>query len=371
MSAKPWPLRLAVREGLATARTGRWTSLLIAAAVTWLVAAPGAADAVIVSQLMDAERAWIDAGAYVYVVTGAPVDGGQNPIPTAACEGLAGYQGIEGAFALKRADVTGTFAHIPGGRVSLYPVSSGALTFLDADPAQGGVVLATGGLLERSGVVDGDLVTVVERAATNTVTATSDPLTVRAVDTASIGDEFDGAMLVPAALPDQADVCYVRTDAAHRSAVEASLASLLAFNGQAAVVSPRLFQSEFTVDYANAFQDRALRWPWIPTGALMALLWGLVQWFRRSQMAIYATFGMPPAARLTMQVTEWSLLAGFGAAWGWGIGVTGAIALGARPWQALGLVTVHAVLALASATALVVLMGLRPAGSLLAALKDR
>ena len=109
----------------------------------------------------------------------------------------------------------------------------------------------------------------------------------------------------------------------------------------------------------------------MPAAALLGLLWAMLQWFRRSHVAIYATFGMRPAARLVMQLGEWGVLAGFGAAWGWGLGVVGALALGAHAAQAVRLVTFHGALTVIGATAVVVLLGLRPAGTLLNALKDR
>jgi ABC-type lipoprotein release transport system permease subunit len=100
-------------------------------------------------------------------------------------------------------------------------------------------------------------------------------------------------------------------------------------------------------------------------------LWGLVQWFRRSQVAIYATFGARPRARLVMQATEWSVLAAIGGIWGWALGVLASIAYGARAAQAFSAVTFHTGLTLLGASIIVVLLGLRPTGTLLNALKDR
>jgi len=370
-SRRAWPLSLAAREGVATARTGRWTSLLVVLAVAWIVAAPGAADAVAVSQLIDDEQAWIDAGGHVYVVTGARTDNSQNPIPAPVCDRLSAIDGIDASFALSRTDETGTLSYIPGGRVSLYDVSAGALDFLGVEPSDGGTVLATVGFVDRTGAADGDVVRIVRRGAVGTVATPSDPLTLRAVDTTMMGEEFDGALLVPARLTGDADACYVRTNAAHDAAVEAALPALLADNGDPAIPNPRLFESDFTVDYTHAYKDRPLRWVWVPAAALLGLLWAMLQWFRRSHVAIYATFGMRPAARLVMQLGEWGVLAAFGTVWGWGLGVVGALAFGAHVAQATRLVTFHGVLTVIGATAVVVLLGLRPAGTLLNALKDR
>jgi len=366
-----WPLGLSAREGAATARTGRWTSLLIVIAVAWIIAAPGIADAVGVTRTIEAEQAWIDAGGYVFVVTGARIDNGSNPVPTRACENLSYADGINASFALERTDASGSVAHIPGGRASIYGVSPGALPFLGVAPAPTGVVLITPGFQDRTGVADGDPVRVTRRATNNSVAAVSDPLTARAADTQIIGEEFDGALLMPARLNETASACYVITDAARYTAVQSALPAYLAYEGEPAIANPRLFDSDFTVDYTTAFQDRPLRWMWIPAAALLGLLWAMMQWFRRSQIAIYATFGMRTPSRVLMQTTEWAVLAAGGLAFGWAIGITGALALGARTAPAISLVSTHAALTLIGASVLVVLISLRPTGTLLNALKDR
>jgi len=176
---------------------------------------------------------------------------------------------------------------------------------------------------------------------------------------------------MPAVVTGDADACYVRTDAAHHSAVEAALPAYLAHDGMPAIPNPRLFESEFTVDYTTAYEDRLLRWVWLPAAAALGLLWAMLQWFRRSQVAIYATFGMRASSRLVAQVAEWGVLAGLGLVFGWSLGVVGALAMGARWEQALTLVSAHAALTLLGASVVVVLLGLRPTGTLLNALKDR
>lgn len=366
-----WPWGLSAREGVATARTGRWTSVLIVVAVAWAVAAPGMADAVGVTRLIESERAWIDAGGYVFVVTGARKDGMDLPVPAQVCDRLSRMDGIDASFALGRSDANGSVSHVPGGRASIYDVSAGAVAFLGAEPDPRGIVIATTGFSERTGVMDGDPVTVVRRAGAANPTGASDLLTARVADTAAIGDEFDGALLVPAQLTDTADACYVRTSAAHHSAVETALPAYLAYDGTPAIPNSRLFESEFTVDYTTAFEDRPLRWLWVPAAALLGLLWAMLQWFRRSHIAVYSTFGMRTPSRLVMQVSEWAVLAGVGTLFGCALGVTGALALRSHAAQALSLVSAHAALTLVGASLIAVLLGLRPTGTLLNALKDR
>ena len=365
------PLRLAAREAVATARAGRWTSLLIVLAVAWACAAPGAADAVGVTRLVEKEHDWIVAGGYVFVVEGARTDGVPNPIPAPICDRLSQIDGIDAAFALTRTNASGSLSQVPGGRPSLYDVTPGVFRFLDLSPAASGTVIVTTGYQRRTGVADGDPAFVVRRANFGVPGATSSLLTVAIADASVMGEEFDGALLIPSPVPATADACYVRTDAAHISAVQAALPSLLAYAGKPAIPNPRLFRGDFMVDFTHAYQDRPLRWLWVAAAGALGLLWGLVQWFRRSHVAIYATFGATARARLVMQATEWGVLAAVGAIWGWSLGILAAIALGSRANQALAEVSYHTALTVLGASVIVVLLGLRPTGTLLNALKDR
>lgn len=358
---RPWPTRLVVREGVATALVGRWTSLLVIAAVAWACAAVGAADAVGVSETVRREREWIDAGAYVLRVQGTVRGEEQLPVPPTACEDLARVDGVHGTFWAVRRAAAGSFAHVPGGRFSVLEVSPGALAFLGVETPLVPTVLVSDGLARRTGVTDDSPVRV----------SGSDVLRARVASVAVLGDDFDGTLLAPSAPASRADMCFVRTDAGHVAAVTALASSELGWDGSDAVASPRLFENEFTVDFARAHEQRDLRWAWVAAGAVLALLWALVQWFRRSHTAIYATFGVTTAGRAVLQVSEWAVLAIAGLIWGWTLGVVGAVALGAEARFALTQVTAQAVPAVLLATALVVLLSARPTGTLLDQLKDR
>jgi hypothetical protein len=371
MNHHVWPLHLAAREGFETAKAGRWTSLLMIIAIAWACAAPGAADAIGVSRLVEDEHAWVEAGGHVFVVEGARSDGIPNPISAGVCERLSLIDGIDASFALVRTNASGSLSHIPGGRPGLYDVTPGVFRFLGAEPTTEGTVLATKGFERRTGVQTGDPVWVTRRAGFGVAPGTSDLLRVAVVDASVMGEEFDGALLLPSLIPQTANACYVRTDAAHHTAVEAALPGLLAYDGKPAIPNPRLFSGEFTIDYTHAFEDRPLRWVWVASAGALGLLWGMIQWFRRSQVAIYATFGARPRARLMMQATEWGALAVIGGLWGWSLGILLAISQGARAAQALSVVTFHTGLTLLGASVMVVILGLRPTGTLLNALKDR
>lgn len=370
MTGRRWPLGLSAREGLATARSGRWTSLLVVVALAWLCAAPGAADALAVTRLIEGEQRWIDAGAHVFVLTGAD-QSEPATVPVGACDRLSGYDGVLASFAAKRSTQSASLGHVPGGRTSLIEASPGAPAFLGATVSGDGTALITAALAERVGMVDSEPVIVDLEATRTQAGATTGVVTARVVDSTVIGVEYEGVVLVPSLLDGLAEACFVRTDATHLTAIRDALPTLLQHDGKLAIANPRLFGGEFTVDYTTAYEDRPLRWVWVPAGALTGLLWALVQWFRRSHVAIYTTFGMRAHSRLVMQISEWAVLAAAGGLWGWAIGVIGGVAIGARADVAAASVGAHTALTLLLAGVLTVLLGLRPAGTLLNALKER
>ena len=62
----------------------------------------------------------------------------------------------------------------------------------------------------------------------------------------------------------------------HVAAVTELATAALGWEGRDAVVSPRLYDGEFTVDFSSAHEERDLRWAWVPAGLVLALLWALV-----------------------------------------------------------------------------------------------
>ncbi len=366
-----WPAGLAGREGLETARNGRWTSLLVVVAVAWVCAGPGAADATAVSTLVRNEQAWVDAGAYVFFASGASQGGASNPVPAGACDRLARVDGIRAAFAIEVDQQPVVLLNAPGGRVSLVHVTPGATAFLGVSDDPAGVVLVTEALARRTGIVEGDSVRVAQVTGPRSLGEGSGVLRARVVSATLLGDDLEGTLLVPGVAHAKAQRCVVSTDAAHLGGARSLAASVLSWEGTPASIAGRLFEGEFVVDYATAYEDRTLRFAWVAGSVVLGLLWFIVQWFRRSHTAIYATFGAGRAARLVMQGAEWGVLMSFGLLWGWSLGIVGALALGADPVRAFTQVTGHAMLTVLGASVLVVLAGLRPTGTLLDELKDR
>lgn len=366
MTRRPWAARIAVREGLSTARTGRWTSALLITAVAWAVGVAGAVDASWTSDLVRAEQRWIADGGQIFVTTGWKSTNVNNPVPTVACDNLTDADGVS-AFAA----AAGGTAHLgesPGGTVPLYAVSPAALTFFGAQATEGGVALVGDSLAHRLGIREGDPVVVLPDRSSG---KGAPVLTARVVHTKQLGDELDGAILLPALLGQTADTCYVRADAAHASAAVDYATSRLEWRGKPPLIRTRMQQGDYTTSFSGSFAVRPLRYAWVVAAGILGLLWAMVQWFRRSETAIYRTFGMRRAQRQLMGFAEWSAIAGIGALWGWALGMVGSLAAGARVEDALRLVSLNGVLTLVSASLLVCLVGLWPTGSLLDDLKDR
>ncbi len=370
-TARVWPIALSVREGLAGARAGRWLSLGIIASVAWLTAGIGIANALDVQKLVTAERSWIDAGGYTFVVEPSQSNEGSGTLDAATCDGLSSIDGIDGSFAIAFTSATMEPASAPGTAATVFAVSPGIYAFLSVRPVEGAVVILAQGVNNRTGLVDGERTFITSKPYDDSTVPERAYVTVLTADTVVLGEQHQGTYLVPSLLPLGANACYVRTDAAHADVVEGYLASALGRSSNPAVVRPRLSANTYGVDFATVYQDRVLRWSWLAGGLVLAAIWAIVQWMRRTRMAIYTTFGAPPRARLAMQFTEWVVLGGIGAAWGWGIGMAFSLGLGVEPAIALGQVTGQ-ILALWFVTSLgALLVGLLPVGTLLDALKDR
>jgi hypothetical protein len=366
-----WPIALSVREGLANARAGRWLSLGIIASVAWLAAGIGIANALDVQRLVTAERSWIDAGGYTFVVEPPQSNEGAATLDAATCDALSSIDGIDGSFAIAYRPTTMEPASAPGTAATVFAVSPGIYAFLGTRPVEGAAVILAQGVNDRTGLVDGERTVFTSKPYDDSTVPERAFATVLTADTTMLGEQHQGAYLVPGLLPLGANACYVRTDAAHVDAVERYLAGAFGQGPNPATVRPRLSANTFGVDFSTAYQDRVLQWAWLAGGLVLAAIWAIVQWMRRTRMAIYATFGAAPRARLAMQFTEWVILGGIGAAWGWGIGMAFSLGLGVEPAIAVGQVSGQ-ILALWFVTSLgALLVGLLPVGTLLDALKDR
>jgi hypothetical protein len=364
-----WPTGLCVSEGVANARAGRWVSLIVVLAVAWITAAVGLANALEVSALARAEQEWIAAGAFVMSVEPASSEP-DSGIDVVLCERLSHLDGISASFAVRATTATIEPANAPGTLTTLTEVSPGAFAFLDAHEPVGVGVLATATAAGATGLADGEHTTF-KRAAPLSVSSSFEGTAV-IVDRSDLSPGLEGSFLLPTLLSGRADSCFIKSDAAHYSAVATYVGEALsAPDGSLAIVRPLLSKNTYGVDFATAYSTRVLRWGWLAGAAALAAMWALVQRTRRTRNAIYQTFGAHSRARLAMQTTEWAFLSFLGVAWGWGAALTFAIGFGADPRISLTQITLQTIATWGAASIAVIVMALIPVGDLLDALKDR
>lgn len=365
-----WPSSLAISEGFANVKAGRRLSTIIVAAVALVTGGVGLANVLDVSVLVNAERAWIDKGAYVFVVEPNPSQA-FSAIDVATCDRMAQVEGIDASFAVRVTASVAQPAHAPGTHATLARTSAGIYEFLSVSPPIGSGMLVSDGIAAQTGLVDGETTTFaiqsLELATSEEVTAT-----VRLIDAAVLAESLDGTYLFPSDLTGESSQCYVRTDAAHADDVRDYLAvTLTPDQGAPAIVRPRLNESANGLDFSTAFNQRALTWGWAAGAAILILLWTLTQWTRRTRDAIYATFGAHARARLIIRMTEWFTLSTVGLGWGWAIATAFAIGLGADIQVTLVQATGQAVATWTVASLGAVGVALIPVGTLLDTLKDR
>lgn len=369
MSEARWPDGLAIIEGVANGRSGRWISLIVVVTVAWVTACVGLANALEVNALARAEDAWIRAGAFVMSVEPGSSEGG-NSIDVAACEQLNQVAGVEASFASTLTGATNRPRNAPGMRTTLTQVSPGIYPFLGVDEPRGVGMVASVAAMELAGITNGE--ETIFRRIQMSGDSTDFQATAVIVNGVGLGPALQGSFMMPTLLVGEADSCHVRTDAAHVAAATLYVSQALsAPNGSLAVVRPLVPQDPYGIDFTTVYSWRILRWAWLGGALMITALWGLVQRARRTRHAIYQTFGVHTRARLVMEFTEWAVLSLPGIAWGWGIATTLAIGLGADPGTSLAQITLQIIAVWCAASLAVIGIGLIPVGTLLDALKDR
>ncbi len=369
--SRPWPVSLAMRESLANARAARWMATLLTVAVAWVSAAAGTAAALDTSRLHDAEQAWIEAGGYAYVVE--PGGGSEGPgLSVRACERLNDVRGVEGAFAASVTTRTLEPSTAPGTSATLIEVSTGIYRLLGLTPPASEGVVTTQATTNQTGLLDGEHATFTVTDFSTRDTTGTIPAVLSVTDSPLLGETLAGAYLLPTLTDGDATQCYVTSDATHAETIETYLSTALTTaDGSAPIVRPRLSDNTYGLDFSTAYGASLMRWAWAVGALAVFALWAVVRWTRRTQIAVYATFGADARARLVMQVTEWAALSGMGALWGWATGLALSLGFGADVHIALTQVTLQVAALWCAATLGVVALGLAPVGTLLDALKDR
>ncbi len=171
----------------------------------------------------------------------------------------------------------------------------------------------------------------------------------------------------------RAEQCWVELRPGSYEAGLAALPAWFAVGGEGASVRPYTRQDEFSRDPAAEFAGRAQRDGWIAIGLLLAGLFWLIAWFRRSELGLYMAIGTPRMAVATMQAVEGSILLGAG----WLVALVYAMAIHVALDRSLD-VDQAIIAARTSGSAALVALALLPLGplilvrgSILELLKDR
>ena len=367
--ARSWRLRVAVGEGVRAALRGRWLSTVVLTLAIWMVALPGAVDAVVVARLVAAEEEFLAAGGATLVV-----ENEQAGISALACDRLTVYQGVSASAALDRLAEPATPSAARGADVTVFATTAGMWRLLGVEASPGRSAIVPESVAARLGLVDGDWLVLEPSPGTGGDGLPDVPLRITVADGALLGDEFTGVLLPQIATPDVvADACVVSGASAGMPGLKEALPALLpGVDGSGySVVRDRLITGQFTVDYSASYRQRPTQWAWLAAGAALGTVWLLARWTRRSEEALYAAMGAGLGIRSVLRGTEWLVVSGVGGLWGTALGVVIAVAAGATWPTTLAYVTRHAGATLLLATALVLVGQLRRPRSLLADLKDR
>lgn len=253
----------------------------------------------------------------------ATVDGAS--LTAHACDAVAGMDGVEAAFGVTRhAGGVGT-ASAPGSRIAVATVTSGVYSFLDA---RAGGALVSPRVVEDTGA--GASVTLLAPAsapsdgadptASTAATGESPVGTVQVSDvvpTDVLGDEYSYVVLVPQPSSGEVDRCYVRAAPADVDTVRAALPTVLAVGDKPVVVSDRLIGGRFSRDFSQEYATRTTQILPYLGGAVAALAWLIVSWFRRGEDGLYRTLGASVTDRVAMRGTEWLAVLVLGALTAW------------------------------------------------------
>lgn len=274
--------------------------VLIAAAA---VGVPGYLELRTAADLTAFQRDYAAAGGYVAVVTGQEggIDGGR-------CAALANWEGVVAAGGMRTAG-TVSFVSAPGVLFQSAAVTEGALRVWApsqrAEPADGTPAYVAGKALAKEiGLREGSLTALtgepVARVRGVIESERRNPQVQRwSLDVVSPAGTFDE--------------CWVEFSRESYSPGLAALAAWFASGSEEPIVRPYTRKDEFTRDPLQEFRDRPQRYGWVAAGGLIAAIFLLTAWFRRSELGLYLATGTGRLQLVTMLAAEALLLVGTGA----------------------------------------------------------
>ncbi|MFT4157436.1 MAG: hypothetical protein QM630_05830 [Microbacterium sp.] len=269
------------------------------------IAVGAGADALRVSDIVAQEQEWVSAGGRLLVVTD------EEGISPGRCDVVGQQPAVIGAGATTNIALRAHLATSPDASLRVVGYSPGLVGILGLDSSSSTAILMSPDSARSLGVSTGSRV-ILESSGTSlaeptTPSFTLDPLDVQVVsELERLGEEYGGAIFVPASATQTADTCLIEARAGSLEGVRSAVTALVGDGGGApTLVQDRLVTSEFFTDFRRLYAHRDLAaGPWV-LGILLGVFAALIRWIRRSDDALYELLGARRGQRIAIHVTQW------------------------------------------------------------------
>jgi hypothetical protein len=296
-----WRTGTLVREAWLNVVTSPWRTgglVLAVAAIFGGLAGLELRDA---NELTGFETSFVASGGYVAL--GLPSAGTNDS--AARCEALNGQPGVAAAGGVYSPELT-TFETAPGVLFQRAAVTEGALRVWDPglqrEPAEERQFVAGLALAEETGL----------RVGSYAIPEAEEPALVTAVADVERRNPQVARWALEVSPPDGAiEQCWVEFEPGAYEGGLAALPAIFTSGDETAAARPYIRSDEFTRDPAAEWAARPQRNGWPLAAALVAGLFALTAWFRRSELGLYLAVGTPRGALMGMLAVEALLVVGF------------------------------------------------------------
>lgn len=231
-------------------------------------------------------------GEYVAVVSSAASEPTAR-VKSEACERLGGLPGVRASGSIKRAaDLV--FSTSPNQRITHFEASPGALQVLGSPPTKaefvvGGAIAADLGLL-TSGTLG------ISGGETRKALVLGEP----SIRTGLI----DYAVMSVTPPSGYTDVCLVEFESTSTVDVTIFISGLLQIPADSAQVKSLEGIQQLGPSPAYVYEGNLARLSWLITAPALSILWLILSRSRRSELALYRSFGASPLFLATMGICE-------------------------------------------------------------------
>lgn len=294
-----WQPRALAREAVRNVASSAWRTAALVGGIGLLLGALAALDLRDADDLRSFQSDFASSGGYVAL--GIPA-AGSGPGTAALCDALGRAQGVVAAGAVYPGSLV-SFASAPGVLFQSVPVTPGILDVWDP----GGQITA----------IEGRQLLVGEALAEELGLRRGSYAVPRGQDPAQVGGIVDAANRNPQVSrwafeltpPEgRAEQCWVEFEPETYDAGLAALPALLTTGDEPAAARPYFRTDEFTRNPVAEFAARPQRDGWPLASALVAGMFALTAWFRRSELGLYLAVGTSRTALAFMLAVEAAIL---------------------------------------------------------------